>query len=141
MQFSARNTIVAEIAYSEDSIESSMSSRTCTQFFGNKLLCKYTLRCYFSVQGGPSVDGSVRNIPVSVFNTNPISSSSSASFSSPQPNSTSSSSSPPLPSISSRVRNIGQKKICCRKGCLKCVDTPSYRDRTIGSVSGRRGGR
>ena len=38
----------------------------------------------------------------------------------------------PLPAISARVRSVGQAKTCCRKGCLKCVDTPSYRERTLG---------
>jgi hypothetical protein len=38
--------------------------------------------------------------------------------------------------MSSSVKNIGQQKLCCRKGCLKCVDTPSYRDRTTGRAGG-----
>ena len=42
-------------------------------------------------------------------------------------------------SIRSNVRNINDiKKLCCRKGCLKCVDTPSYRERTVGSATRRR---
>lgn len=44
-----------------------------------------------------------------------------------------------LPPIASRVKsNPGQEKMCCRKGCLKCVDTPSYRDRTMGKPGSRR---
>lgn len=42
-------------------------------------------------------------------------------------------------SIRSNVGNVNDiKKLCCRKGCLKCVDTPSYRERTVGSASRRR---
>lgn len=42
-------------------------------------------------------------------------------------------------SIRSNVTNVSSiKKLCCRKGCLKCVDTPSYRERTVGSASRRR---
>lgn len=42
-------------------------------------------------------------------------------------------------SIRSNVTNVNSiQKLCCRKGCLKCVDTPSYRERTVGSASRRR---
>lgn len=42
-------------------------------------------------------------------------------------------------SIRSNVTNVNSiQKLCCRKGCLKCVDTPSYRERTVGSASKRR---
>jgi hypothetical protein len=42
-------------------------------------------------------------------------------------------------SIRSNVTNVSSiQKLCCRKGCLKCVDTPSYRERTVGSATRRR---
>jgi hypothetical protein len=49
-----------------------------------------------------------------------------------------------LKPISANIgNNVGSfkdiKKLCCRKGCLKCVDTPSYREKTIGRAgAGRR---
>ena len=45
---------------------------------------------------------------------------------------------PPPAIVSARVKNVGQKRLCCRKGCLKCVDTPSFRERTLGMASGKR---
>ena len=40
--------------------------------------------------------------------------------------------------INAFVQNNDEKKVCCRKGCLNCVDTPSWREKTLGKSGSRR---